>query len=194
MGTSPSSPMAGPLVSHPWSQGAGHCLLMGSAGRWWLAGSGAALVPPPSGPGTTWLRSAWGHPPQCHGCPWVQHPPHPNTTPGSACAALPPISTARPSRRGRTSSSAHQWVCQGQHGWPRVGTSHLHPLCLLDGKERTVLWGPVPTRQAQEGSVPLLGREQTQELPLPLTWYRGVEAEGSSPANSDSESSSFSMQ
>lgn len=107
----------------------------------------------------TWNNTAQVSPGTPMLVPWVQHPPQTNTTPGSACAglALPcqrPVSTARPSRRGRSRSRAHQRVCRGQHGQPHVRTSRLHLLCLLDGKETTVPQGPVPPSRQRRALVP----------------------------------------
>lgn len=172
--------MVGTLVTHPWSQGGGHCLPRESVGRWWLAGSGAALVPPASGPGITQLRSTWGHPSPCHGCSTF------------------PIPT-QPLLHG---TSLPAWLDQQHSPVGPSGPARLSPCCHLSSalallpawKGEVSPTEAVPLPTGKRDSVPLLGCERSRWLPGPLTWYCGVEAEGSSPAKSDSESSSCSRQ
>lgn len=107
--------------------------------------------------------------------PGVQPPPHPSRCPPRG---LPVLSPSPPSPAALTSESV----------WAPAGGSVLGPrVCTRFAswieKEGTVPGGLCPPPHGMPRRAPA----------LVLTWYRGVEAEGSSPAKSDSESSSCSM-
>lgn len=140
-----------------------------SWGRQLWAGSWAAPLPPPSGPAITGLGAAWGHRPRCQGRSPL--PIQPGAHPGGCLCHL-----RSPCHRPRLPSGL-PW---GAPCWDPASVPASPPGLRRRG-------------QSQGVCVPPLHGMPRRAPALALTWYCGVEAEGSSPAKSDSESSSCSM-